>query len=72
MPASPARCSRGRCAIVYFWLIPAYIAFTPWCRAQPAVLYSDMMGRLTFVLFLVFSLPVGMHHLMMDPQHGNA
>jgi cytochrome c oxidase subunit 1 len=30
------------------------------------------MGRLTFILFLVFSLPVGMHHLMMDPQHGNA
>ena len=29
------------------------------------------MGRLTFILFLVFSLPVGMHHLMMDPQHGN-
>ena len=29
------------------------------------------MGRLTFILFLLYSLPVGMHHLMMDPEHGN-
>src|SRR4030095_2275171 len=28
-------------------------------------------GRLTFILFLVYSLPVGMHHLLMDPEHGN-
>jgi cytochrome c oxidase subunit 1 len=28
------------------------------------------MGRLTFVMFLVFSLPVGMHHLLADPEHG--
>ena len=59
-------------AIVYFWLIPAYIAFyTLVPRAAGGRLYSDTMGRLTFILFLVFSLPVGMHHLMMDPQHGN-
>jgi cytochrome c oxidase subunit I len=32
-------------------------------------LYSDTMGRLTFVLFLIYSLPVGMHHLFMDPEH---
>ena len=30
------------------------------------------MGRLTFILFLIYSLPVGMHHLLMDPEHGNA
>ena len=60
-------------AIVYFWLIPAYIAFyTIIPRAAGGRLYSDTMGRLTFILFLIFSLPVGMHHLMMDPQHGNA
>src|SRR6478609_9101934 len=59
-------------AIVYFWLIPAYIAFyTIVPRAAGGRLYSDTMGRLTFILFLVFSLPVGMHHLMMDPEHGN-
>jgi cytochrome c oxidase subunit I len=59
-------------AIVYFWLMPAYIAFyTMVPRAAGARLYSDTMGRLTFILFLVYSLPVGMHHLMMDPEHGN-
>jgi cytochrome c oxidase subunit 1 len=30
------------------------------------------MGRLTFIHFLIYSLPVGMHHLLMDPEHGNA
>jgi cytochrome c oxidase subunit I len=59
-------------AIVYFWLIPAYIAFyTMAPRAAGGRLYSDTMGRLTFILFLVYSLPVGMHHLLMDPEHGN-
>lgn len=57
-------------AIVYFWLIPAYIAFyTMAPRAAGGRLYSDTMGRLTFVLFLLYSLPVGMHHLFMDPEH---
>ena len=59
-------------AIVYFWLIPAYIAFyTMAPRAAGGRLYSDTMGRLTFVLFLLYSLPVGMHHLFMDPEHGD-
>ncbi len=59
-------------AIVYFWLIPAYIAFyTMAPRAAGGRLYSDTMGRLTFILFLLYSLPVGMHHLFMDPEHGN-
>jgi cytochrome c oxidase subunit 1 len=60
-------------AIVYFWLLPAYIAFyTMVPRAAGGRLYSDTMGRLTFILFLLYSLPVGMHHLLMDPEHGNA
>jgi cytochrome c oxidase subunit I len=57
-------------AIVYFWLFPAYIAFyTMAPRAAGGRLYSDTMGRLSFVLFLVYSLPVGLHHLFMDPEH---
>jgi cytochrome c oxidase subunit 1 len=60
-------------AVVYFWLFPAYIAFyTMVPRAAGGRLYSDTMGRLAFILFLVYSLPVGMHHLLMDPEHGNA
>lgn len=59
-------------AIVYFWLFPAYIAFyTMFPRAAGGRLYSDTMGRLAFVLFILYSLPVGMHHLFMDPEHSN-
>ena len=59
-------------AIVYFWLIPAYIAYyTLMPQAAGGRLYSDTMGRITFILFLVFSIPVGLHHLFMDPEHGS-
>jgi hypothetical protein len=60
-------------AIVYFWLIPAYIAFyTMAPQAAGGRLYSDTMGRLTFILFRIYSLPVGIHHLLMDPEQSNA
>lgn len=59
-------------AIVYFWLFPSYIVFyTMFPRAAGGRLYSDTMGRLAFVLFIVYSLPVGLHHLFMDPEHSN-
>ena len=59
-------------AIVYFWLMPAYIAFyTIIPRAIGGRLYSDTMGRIAFALFLVFSMPIGIHHLFADPQVGS-
>ena len=59
-------------AIVYFWLMPAYIAFYSLVPvAAGGRMYSDTMGRLAFIMILVFSLPVGMHHLLMDPEHGS-
>jgi cytochrome c oxidase subunit 1 len=59
-------------AIVYFWLLPAYIAFyTLVPVAAGGRMYSDTMGRLAFIMLLVFSLPVGLHHLFMDPEHGS-
>ena len=59
-------------AIVYFWLFPTYIAYyTLMPQAAGGRLYSDTMGRIAFVLFLVFSIPVGLHHLFMDPEHGS-
>ena len=59
-------------AIVYFWLFPSYIAFyTMAPRAAGGRLFSDTMGRLAFILFLLYSLPVGLHHLFMDPEHAN-
>ena len=58
-------------AIVYFWLMPTYIAFyTIVPRAIGGRLYSDTMSRVAFVLFLVFSMPIGIHHLFADPQVG--
>jgi cytochrome c oxidase subunit 1 len=58
-------------AIVYFWLMPAYIAYyTIVPRAIGGRLYSDPMARLSFVLFLVFAMPIGVHHLFADPQVG--
>ena len=58
--------------IVYFWLLPAYLAFyTMAPRAAGGRLLSDTMGRLSFILFLLYSLPVGLHHLFMDPEHSS-
>ncbi|WP_426112005.1 cbb3-type cytochrome c oxidase subunit I [Massilia sp. PWRC2] len=58
-------------AIVYFWLMPAYIVFyTMFPSAIGGRLYSDTMGRVAFALFLVFSMPIGIHHLFGDPQVG--
>ncbi len=55
--------------IVYFWLIPAYIAL--YCYVPQAAggrLFSDKLARLAFLLLLVLSLPIGFHHLYMDPE----
>jgi len=55
-------------AIVYFWLFPAYIAmYTLLPKAAGGKLFSDQMGRVAFIMLLVFSVPIGMHHLFMDP-----
>jgi cytochrome c oxidase subunit 1 len=59
-------------AIVYFWLMPAYIAYyaiVP--RAIGGRLFSDQMGRIAFILFLVVAMPIGIHHLFEDPQVGS-
>jgi cytochrome c oxidase subunit 1 len=59
-------------AIVYFWLVPSYIAYyvlVP--RAVGGRLYSDEMARISFILFLVVAMPIGIHHLFADPQVGS-
>lgn len=56
-------------AITYFWLLPAYIAYYVFVPAAArGRLYSDVMARVAFIMFLLFSVPTGMHHLMMDPE----
>ena len=58
-------------AIVYFWLIPTYIAFYVLApQAAGGRLYSDKMGRIAFLQLLIFSMPIGIHHLFADPQIG--
>lgn len=54
--------------LVYFWLLPAYVL---WYTVLPKVaggrLFSDRLGRMVFVLFILFSTPVGFHHQFVDP-----
>jgi len=58
-------------AIVYFWLIPTYIAYyTILPRAIGGRIYSDTMMRLAFITFLVVAMPIGIHHTFEDPQVG--
>ena len=54
--------------LVYFWLLPAYVVwYTVLPRAAGGKLFSDNLARLVFVLFIVLSSPVGLHHQAMDP-----
>jgi cytochrome c oxidase subunit 1 len=55
--------------LVYFWLIPAYVMFYAMMPGMAGgKLYSDRVGRLVFLLLLVFSAPVGLHHQYADPS----
>jgi cytochrome c oxidase subunit 1 len=56
-------------ALVYFWLLPAYIMFyTMLPKLAGGKLYSDLAGRIALFLFLLFSIPVGVHHQYSDPS----
>ncbi|WP_428357619.1 b(o/a)3-type cytochrome-c oxidase subunit 1 [Methyloprofundus sp.] len=55
--------------IVYFWLIPAYTAFYVFVPKQAgSYLFSEEAARMALIVLVVFSLPIGMHHLYMDPE----
>lgn len=54
--------------IVYFWLLPAYISWYSMIPRQAGgKLFSEPMARVSFVLFLVLSVPIGIHHQYTDP-----
>ncbi|MBS3799861.1 MAG: cbb3-type cytochrome c oxidase subunit I [Thioalkalivibrio sp.] len=56
-------------AIVYFWLIPAYLVmYSILPKEAGGYLFSDEMARIAFVMLFIFSVPIGFHHLYMDPQ----
>jgi cytochrome c oxidase subunit I len=54
--------------IVYFWLLPAYVS---WYLMVPrrggGRLFSDPVVRVVFIMFLLLSTPVGLHHQYTDP-----
>lgn len=54
--------------LVYFWLLPAYMM---WYAIMPKIIggkiFSDSLARFTFILLLLFSIPVGFHHQLTEP-----
>ncbi|ELY93700.1 b(o/a)3-type cytochrome-c oxidase subunit 1 [Natrialba taiwanensis] len=54
--------------VVYFWVLPAYLL---WYNVLPKVsggrLFSDPLARVVFILFVLLSTPVGIHHQYLDP-----
>lgn len=54
--------------LVYFWIMGAYIC---WYNIVPVFyrgnLFSDGLTRLTFILLLLLSTPVGIHHEFTEP-----
>lgn len=58
-------------ALVYFWLLPAYMV---WYCVVPKIIggkiFSDGLARLAFIMFVLFSIPVGLHHQLTEPGIG--
>jgi cytochrome c oxidase subunit 1 len=54
--------------LVYFWIMGAYLI---WYNIVPKYyggrVFSDMLTRLAFILLLLLSTPVGIHHEFMEP-----
>ncbi|HLI94618.1 MAG TPA: cbb3-type cytochrome c oxidase subunit I, partial [Candidatus Baltobacteraceae bacterium] len=54
--------------LVYFWIMGAYIC---WYNIVPKFyngnVFSDGLTRLTFIMLLLLSTPVGIHHEFMEP-----
>ena len=54
--------------LVYFWLLPVV---TLWYYLVPKMLgvrvFSERMAKVAFILFIIASTPVGLHHQLVDP-----
>lgn len=58
--------------LVYFWLLPAYtMYYTMLPKLAGGKLFSDFAGRMVFMMFVIFSIPVGTHHQFMEPGIGS-
>ncbi|HEX6107332.1 MAG TPA: cbb3-type cytochrome c oxidase subunit I [Gemmatimonadales bacterium] len=55
-------------AIVYAWLLPAYVSWYALIPRQvDGRLISDSYTRVVWILFLLLSIPTGIHHQYTDP-----
>jgi cytochrome c oxidase subunit I len=55
-------------AIVYAWLLPAYVSWYALIPRQvDGALISDSYTRIVWILFLLLSIPTGLHHQYTDP-----
>ena len=55
-------------ALVYFWLLPAVVWWYYYIPKRAGVpLFSVKMAKLAFILFILASVPVGLHHQFADP-----
>jgi cytochrome c oxidase subunit I len=58
-------------AIVYAWLLPAYVSWYALIPRQvDGSLISDSYTRIVWILFLLLSIPTGLHHQYTDPGIG--
>ena len=54
--------------LVYFWLMPIYVLYyTVLPKLAGGKLFSDFAGRFTFMMLIVLSSPLGLHHQFADP-----
>jgi len=54
--------------IVYAWLLPAYVSWYALIPRQVGgAVVSDSYTRIVWILFLLLSIPTGMHHQYVDP-----
>jgi cytochrome c oxidase subunit I len=54
--------------LVYFWVLPAYVMYyTMLPKLCGGKLFSDVAGRFTFLWFVVYSAPIGIHHQFTEP-----
>lgn len=59
--------------LVYFWLLPSYIMlYVVLPKISGGKLFSEKFARLVFMLFIIFSVPVGVHHQYSDPSIGTS
>lgn len=61
--------------VVYFWLLPVYVmlyTILPKIVTGEGKLYSDSAARFAFLLFVLFSFPVGLHHQYTEPGITNS